>query len=164
VPLPGVLTLSKIAISKLIKVYDTPTVIWRTLRGHGISYNKQAMFRDINEALSVKHKAKAVEALSGLSTVPRDLFTDSYRMRPGSRYRYIGIGTYQDNITGELSSRMVSIYSDTDQSAFDAQQEIDWADMQDLRYPGQHMISFDMYVPLHNVEMAHKSYGDLMEI
>ncbi len=163
-PLPGVLTLSKIAISHLIRVHSTPTIIWRTLRGHGISYNKQAMFRDINEALSVKRKSTAVESLSSFEAIPQNLFTDSYRMRPGARYRYIGLGTYKDNMTDELTTRMISIYSDTDMSSFDAGQEIDWADMQDLRYPGQSLVSFDTYVPLHNIDMAHKSFGELQEI
>ena len=163
-PLPGPLTLAKIAISHLIKVYSTPTIIWRTLRGQGISYNKRNMFRDINEALSVKRNMPAVEALTRFEAVPQNLFTDSYRMRPGARYRYIGLGTYKDNMTGEESTRMISLYSDFDQASFDAQQEIDAADMRDLRYPGQTLIAFETYVPLHNVEMAHKSYWEMQEI
>ncbi len=112
-------------IPGLASIYDSPTKIVDELKGMGWSYTNQTMFRDVNEVLDLGRWGSFFRGVSGTLTVPDEFYGRSYTMRAGRKYMVSGRATLKDRVSGELSERPISYYSDRKLSGAD---EIDAVD------------------------------------
>jgi len=154
---------AKIAIPKLLNLLPGPTAIVRALVNMGASYNRQEMFRDVNESIAWQRTGPLLQQTDKSWGVPHDLFVPSYHMRQDRRYRFVGLATYEDE-RGELTTRRVSFFSNYNAPEYLLNDELEqYSDQRGFDY-GVRLRSFELEHALWNPTMGHSDLLELEEL
>jgi hypothetical protein len=95
----------------LADIYDTPTKIVNELIGLGFSYRRQDMFRDINTLLDPRRITALYPVWERDKPRPDEQYARSWDFSRPERYRVSGKLLVRDPISGEMSDRYVSYFT-----------------------------------------------------
>lgn len=103
---------ARMMIPGLMQLFDSPTAIVNDLISMNMGYRRQIMFRDVNEFLDIRRLASAFTGFSASAPRPDELYGRSWSMKRPERYKITGTVEVRDGVSGEISTKVISYYTD----------------------------------------------------
>ena len=146
---------ARLIIGDLIKIYDSPTRIVRELVGIKMSYRRQDMFQDVNQALNWMTYRRAKAATGPLTAGFHKTF-DKFDIREDARYQIYGKSRWLDTVSNQLIETESSFFSDflsDDDDLIQDQFGDLWADEEE-KYKARIFVGFEVAEVWKNPDMG----------